>query len=576
MRLNLTIRKKNIFEEIVISLIITILVMLPLLKSGIYRGEDLQFHLSRFDGIIQSIKDGQLPLAIYPYKNYGYGYASPLFYCDLFLIIPSLIRYLFNINAITMYKAVIVICVYITCYTTLHYSKKNSNNLMSSILGTCIFVFSNYYLTDMYVRMALGEIMALSFIPALIYNMYEFIYKDKNNWINLGLLFDCVLFCHNISFVLVVILFGILLIINIKNIFKLYKIVDIIKATSLALGIAAFFIFPMLEQIYLQDLAMNHSIYNTMQDDALSLKTLLTDICFQFNFNYNDSSGLIRMDQKAIGILTIILPLFGFYNFKEKDKFSKHILILGYVLILCTTKVILLYKIPYISFIQYPSRLCLIAIPLLSYSVSISYKEIKNIKIVLSLVSILLVFNLSFLYNVLLNSNDIVIIDENTTIEELFIDRKYAKEQNIGAPTNREELMNGEYLPYQSHIFDYQNSIKNIVCGGKEILNYTRDGTKFTFTINSDKDIKVYIPLTWYPGYYACELSNEKCIEDIELTSDYSTNKIVLVSKAGNRSYYLYYRGTNIQQYSLYISLGTIIILISYLFIKNIQCKKLR
>lgn len=571
-----TKENKNIINELLIALLISLVVFIPLFKKGIYRGEDLQFHLSRFDGIIQSIKDGQLPLAIYPYKNYGFGYASPLFYCDLFLTIPAITRYIFNINIVSMYKIVIFVCVYFTSFSILHFSLKLSNNLQSSLLATCLFMFSNYYLTDMYARMALGEIMAMTFIPTLIYNMYELIYEDKDNWIKLGLLFDCVLFCHNISFVLVIVLFGILLVINVKKIFNLKKIATILKASILAVGLALFFLLPMLEQIYLQDLAMNHSIYNTMQDDALTLKTLFSDICFQFGFDFGNTNGITLMDQKAIGILIIGLPLFGFVNFKNKDRFIKQILILGYVFILCTTRLIPLYKLSYINFIQYPSRLCLIALPLLSFSVSVSYKDFKYIKSMLVITTLLLLINTSFLYVALIKGENIVIIDENTTINELFIDRKYAKEKNLGAPTNREELMNGEYLPYQSHIYDYQNSSRDITYGGNFVAEYIREGTKLRFSIDYPIDTRVYIPLTWYPGYYACELKNGECIKDVELVSDWATNRIAFRFEAGNREYLLNYKGTKIQKYSMYVSILTFIIFIVYISIKYIRNHTLR
>lgn len=552
-------------KQLLFSLLLSAIVFIPLFKNGIYRGYDLQFHLNRLDGIIQSIKDGQFPLAIYPYKNYGFGYPSSLFYCDIFLIIPSIIRYVFNINIVTMYKIIIFVCIFLTSYTTLHYSYKLTNNIYSSFLGTIIFTLSNYYLTDIYDRMALGEIMAMVFIPSLIYAIYEFIYLKKNNWIKLGLLFDCVLFSHNISFFLCVILFGILLIININTILNKESIIILIKATTLAGLLSLFYLLPMFEQVYLQDLAMNHTIYNTMKDDALSIKDLFSDICMQFDFTYGNIDGLTNMDVKTIGLPIIILPLFGLTNYKRQDKFTKQGLIVGYILILCMTEIVPLFKIPHSSIIQYPSRLCVIVLPLLAYLVADIYKDFKCDKILLIIVSILLIFNVSYLYSLLLNNEDITVISEDASIKELFTDRKYAKQANIGANTNREELANGEYLPYQSNEFDYLNACRDIIYRDKILTDYIREGTRFEFTISADKDVKVTMPITWYPGYYACELDNGKCIKDIDLTSDRLTNRVIFTSKEGSHSYLLYYRGTSIQKYSTYISLASFFLFVTYL-----------
>ena len=90
------VSKKDKIYIFISSITLTAVVLLPLFFEGIYRGHDLQFHISRIDGIVQAIQDHQFPIALYPYKNFGYGYASPLFYSDLFLIIPAIIYKLFK------------------------------------------------------------------------------------------------------------------------------------------------------------------------------------------------------------------------------------------------------------------------------------------------------------------------------------------------------------------------------------------------------------------------------------------------------------------------------------------------
>ena len=50
-----------------------------------YYGYDLTFHLNRLTGICDAIRDGQFIPRVYPNLNYGFGYGSAMFYCDLFL-----------------------------------------------------------------------------------------------------------------------------------------------------------------------------------------------------------------------------------------------------------------------------------------------------------------------------------------------------------------------------------------------------------------------------------------------------------------------------------------------------------
>lgn len=73
----------------------------------LYRGTDLAFHLERMDAILVQIRaNGVFSLPIYVYASTlsGYGYASPLFYCDLFFYPFAIFGALFNLSVITVYK----------------------------------------------------------------------------------------------------------------------------------------------------------------------------------------------------------------------------------------------------------------------------------------------------------------------------------------------------------------------------------------------------------------------------------------------------------------------------------------
>ena len=95
-----------------ISLIITIIACLPLYRSRLFNGIDLTFHLSRIEGLLTSIQDHQFPIALYPYKNYGFGYISPLFYCDLFLLLPAFL-YKVGLPLVLAYKVEIFLFTFI-------------------------------------------------------------------------------------------------------------------------------------------------------------------------------------------------------------------------------------------------------------------------------------------------------------------------------------------------------------------------------------------------------------------------------------------------------------------------------
>ena len=57
-------------------------------------GDDCIFHLSRIEGITQGLREGQFPVRIYSLAKDGYGYASPMFYGELLLYFPAVLRLL--------------------------------------------------------------------------------------------------------------------------------------------------------------------------------------------------------------------------------------------------------------------------------------------------------------------------------------------------------------------------------------------------------------------------------------------------------------------------------------------------
>ena len=63
-------------------------------NSGALQGADWSFHLSRIEGIAQGLREGQFPVRVYSIAKDGYGYAPSLFYGELLLYFPAVLRLL--------------------------------------------------------------------------------------------------------------------------------------------------------------------------------------------------------------------------------------------------------------------------------------------------------------------------------------------------------------------------------------------------------------------------------------------------------------------------------------------------
>lgn len=90
-------------------LILTFISCIPLFSYGIYAGHDTAFHLLRIEGIAEYIVEGQIPSFIHPVYGRGYGYATGIFYPQLFFYIPAIFRVagMSIVNAMKIYAAVI-------------------------------------------------------------------------------------------------------------------------------------------------------------------------------------------------------------------------------------------------------------------------------------------------------------------------------------------------------------------------------------------------------------------------------------------------------------------------------------
>lgn len=156
-------------KQIVIVLGLTIFFSsLPLFMDFLYWGHDMDFHTARIWSLAEGIKNGHWIVPIQTEMVNGYGYATPLFYSQLFLYIPALIYCLgaplqvsYQIYAILINAASCLICFY--CIKELFRNKR------FALFGAILYTLSAYRLADVYTRASVGEYTAMAFLPLVLY-----------------------------------------------------------------------------------------------------------------------------------------------------------------------------------------------------------------------------------------------------------------------------------------------------------------------------------------------------------------------------------------------------------------------
>lgn len=156
---------------------ITILVSFPLIHHGLSVGHDLSFHFMRIEAIIQAIRSGQFPARISSSSLYGLGYPLSIYYNDLFLYFPAVLR-IFGFSVDQAYKLyVLVINLFTTLAAFASFSRifKNRN---TSLILVLLYSASSYRLVNIFVRSAVGEYTAQVFLPIIALVLYRIYFDD--------------------------------------------------------------------------------------------------------------------------------------------------------------------------------------------------------------------------------------------------------------------------------------------------------------------------------------------------------------------------------------------------------------
>jgi hypothetical protein len=182
----------------------TLLISLPVLTGYLFSAHDLHYHLFRIDGIKDGLLSGVFPVRIQPTWFDGHGYATSIFYGDLLLYLPALLR-LAGIPLGTCYSLFIIGLNMATLLIGYHCFKKMTNNAYIGLAAAVIYASNIYRLTNLYTRAAVGEASAMLFLPLILYGLWAVFTQDekrgeyKSLWICLLVGYTGLIQTHTIS-----------------------------------------------------------------------------------------------------------------------------------------------------------------------------------------------------------------------------------------------------------------------------------------------------------------------------------------------------------------------------------------
>ncbi|MCI2046374.1 MAG: 6-pyruvoyl-tetrahydropterin synthase-related protein [Faecalibacterium sp.] len=146
-------------------------VSLPFVSDGLQNGHDICFHLSRIEGLAAGLLHGQLPVRLNETFLYGGGYLSSVMYPELFFYLPGALCAA-GASVLCAYK---VLCLFINLMTALC-GYQGMRRIFGDKVGfafALLYLLNPYRLDDLLLRAAIGEALAMAFLPLAAAGLYD-------------------------------------------------------------------------------------------------------------------------------------------------------------------------------------------------------------------------------------------------------------------------------------------------------------------------------------------------------------------------------------------------------------------
>lgn len=533
-------RRKWLF----IMLITIVVILLPTFQKNLVIGDDYEFHLSRIITLAKGLENGEFPVKIHPLFARNHGYASGIFYPNMFMYIPAVL-YLIGLNIVQAYNIFLLIMIFFMFVLTYDSIKNITDETNSALIGTILVILSKVMCINLYLRFAVGEFLGLIFLVPIVSGMYDFIYKDFKKPYLLFIGFFGIVNSHIISTIIAIIYCIVYFIIHLRLI-KFRNVAKLFVVAILVIMITSSFWMPMIEQLSIQEYKLTDRWVH-IESEEYYLYDLLS--------NQKFSIGLL---------ITILMPMliYALFDKRISNKSKKFILLLFVIMILTVTPKFWDLTKDVFGIIQFKWRLLGLLTILSSISLTLvikEYSQILEIKLESVMMSILV---LSIFFTLQFNISDFKTSARLRSAEDL--DAVYYANTSIG--------VGQEYLPIEVNYnnIKIENQAKSNI---DEEVEVTKRNLHTEFETQKDYDY-IVIPSVYYYGYVGNIVDNEGKVESLKIEkADNGLVKVLTEGKEGKVS--VWYNGTRIQKVSYIISLFTGFMLIAYLIIKKIKSKKI-
>lgn len=258
-------------QKIVFSVLVTaaFLTGLPFYQNGLPYGNDLAFHLNRIEGLRQGMLAGQFPVRIQPGWLDGYGYASSVFYGDIFLYIPAFL-YMAGFALQDAYKCYVFIINAGSVLLSFYAFHRISGSRMAACSAAVLYTCSIGRLQMIYSAVA-GGYSAMMFYPLIVAGFYLLVTQEERSieydkiWMLLTFGFSGLLMTHMISCLMVGAYAVLFCLVMVRKIFRGRAFSELLKAAGAAILLNLWFLVPFMQYMLNEKLRINSSLGRNME-----------------------------------------------------------------------------------------------------------------------------------------------------------------------------------------------------------------------------------------------------------------------------------------------------------------------
>ncbi len=309
----------------------------PLLMYGITYQDDLYFHLTRIQGILDAWKSGQFPARMQPNWLNGMGYPVSVMYGDL-LLWPVTIIYAATGNIVLSLKWYVFFINVVTEIVTYDCLKKMFRHRRAALVGSALYLLAIYRLNNIYLRGAVGEYSAMLFLPIVALGITILLDRKTEtkeeayrggNYLAIG--FGGLVLTHVLTFELCALITALIFLIFYKKTFRRYTLVAIVRAAAFAILGCCWFLVPFLDYAYRNDFLVYHIVIS-IQECGIYFSQLISLFQWSGANAFVILNGMQNVRPLGLGIALVGVMVTYFYlkitgRIEKESRFYNNIML---------------------------------------------------------------------------------------------------------------------------------------------------------------------------------------------------------------------------------------------------------